>query len=153
MDPAVTRKSSQGILFSSWTIFSHPLTGWSLFWIDEDGNEEEIKISHPHVPLCQQQHRSWLRWMLRGCRNFSSHCWLLGGLAGDRTTKSSLCSPPWAWSAMVYSRLFKCRPSSGGRDVWGGNISSSRWQLLPSQHLGGAPGAEATGRSVRKPHR
>lgn len=119
--------------------FSHsepsfpPLTSWSLFWIDRDGNEEEIKISHLHVPPRQQQHhRSWLRWKLWDCRNFSSRCLLLGGLAGDKAAKSSPLSPPWGWSATVHSRSFQgcCHRSSGGWDVWCGNTSSSCWQLL-----------------------
>lgn len=109
MYPVVTHRASQGILFSSWTIFP---TSSSLFWIDRDGNEEEIKISRPRVPPRQQQHRSWLWWKLWDCRSFSS----LWGLAGGRTTKSS---PPWAWSATVHSRLFQihCHHSSGRWDI------------------------------------
>lgn len=118
--------------FSQCEMSFPPLTSWSLFWIDRDGNEEEVKISRPHIPPCQQQPHSWLWWKLWDCRNFSSHCLLLWGLAGDRTTKSSLLSPPWGWSATVHSRSFQvcCRRSFGGQDVWGGNSSSSCWQLL-----------------------
>lgn len=118
--------------------FSHrepsfpPLTSWSLFWIDRDGNEEEIKISRPYIPPRQQQHHSWLQWRRWVCRNFLSRCLLLWGLAGDWTAKFSQLSPPWGWSATVHSRSFQvhCHPSSGGWDLQDGNTSSSSWQLL-----------------------